>query len=269
MTGPIGLCTDSSAQLPASVVAELELEVVPIGITVDGVPYEESDLDVERFCARLSEGIRATTSQPSPGRFAAAYATVAARGAREVLSIHVGGKVSGTIGSAELAAREASVPVTVVDTGTASFGVGVCVLAAAEAIEAGASVAEAAAVIEQLAPTIGNVFVAGGAPGGRVPSRDGLPVLFFAEGRTETLGSAESLEDAAGIMAQHVLSQGGPVRTAVGHAASRTAPAADLLAVALERSRHVAEVLRYRAGPSVGAHTGPLSFGAFWWPASD
>ncbi len=180
MTGAIGLCTDSSAQLPASVVAAHELEVVPIGITVDGTPWDEGDLDVELFYARLSAGSRATTSQPSPGRFAETYAALAARGVREVLSIHVASNVSGTIGSAELAAREAPVPVTVVDTGTASFGVGVCVLAAAEAIAAGGSAAEAVAAVERLAPSIGNVFVAGAAPGGArsVARRVAAPLLF-------------------------------------------------------------------------------------------
>ena len=269
MTGPIRLCTDSSALLPSAVIAALGIDVVPIGISLDGVAYDESDLDVDLFYARISAGSHATTSQPSPGRFADAYAAAAARGASEVLSIHVGREVSGTVGSAELAAREASLPVTIVDTGVASFGVGVCVMAAAEAVAAGASAEQVVELIRQLAPTLGNVFIAPGAPGGRVPSREGLAVFSFASGRTETLGSAESLESAAEIMARHVLSEGEAVLSAVGHAGSSTAPAAGLLAGALERSPRVAEVMRYRIGPSVGAHTGPLSFGAFWWPVRD
>jgi fatty acid-binding protein DegV len=141
----------------------------------------------------------------------------------------------------------------------------VCVIAAAEAIAGGASANEAAAVVERLAPTIGNVFVAGGAPGGRVPAKEGLAVLSFVEGRSETIGSAESLDDAAETMALYVLSQGSPIGIAVGYAGSSTARAADRLAAAV--SPRAEPVLRYRVGPSVGAHTGPLSFGAFWWPA--
>lgn len=262
------LCTDSSALLPAWLAASLPLEVVPVGVVLDGELHDEPDLDVDAFYARLAVGGRATTSQPSPGRFAAAYAAAAARGAREVISIHVDGRVSGTLGSAELAAREAPLPVRVVDTKTASFGVGICVLAVADAVAGGAPPHEAAEVVAGLVPAIGNVFVAGSAPGGRVPTRTGLPVFSFVQGRSEALAAADSLEDSAAVMAAHVLLQAGPLRAAVGHAHASTAPAADQLARALERSGRVVEVLRYRVGPSVGAHTGPLSFGAFWWPAS-
>jgi fatty acid-binding protein DegV len=87
--------------------------------------------------------------------------------------------------------------------------------------------------------------------------------MSFAEGRSETIGSAESLDEAAEIMALHVLSQGAPIGIAVGHAASSTARAADRLAAAL--TPRAGPVLRYRVGPSVGVHTGPVSFGAFWW----
>jgi fatty acid kinase fatty acid binding subunit len=267
VTGAIRLCTDSSAQLPPPLVTALDLDIVPVSVSVDDVAYDEGDLDVELFYSRLAEGSRAATSQPSPGRFADAYAAAAARGASEVLSVHVDGKVSGTVGSAELAAREAAIPVRVIDTGTVSFGVGVCVIAAAEAIARGVSAEQAAALIDRLAPTIGNVFVAGGAPGGRVPAEEGLAVLSFVGGRSETLGLAESLDHAAETMALHVLSQGTPIGIAVGYAASSTARAADRLAAAL--SVRAEPVMRYRVGPSVGAHTGPLSFGAFWWRIPD
>jgi DegV family protein with EDD domain len=267
VTGEIKVCTDSSAQLPSSLVAALGIDVVPVVISLDDVSYDESDLDVELFYSRLAEGSRAATSQPSPGRFADAYAAAAAGGASEVLSVHVDGKVSGTVGSAELAAREASIPVKVIDTGTVSFGVGVCVIAGAEAVARGVSAEQAAALIDRLAPTIGNVFVAGGAQGGRVPAEEGLAVFSFADGRSETIGSAENLDHAAETMALHVLSQGTPIGIAVGHAGSCTALAADRLAAAL--SVRAEPLMRYRVGPSVGAHTGPLSFGAFWWQVPD
>lgn len=67
-------------------------------------------------------------------------------------------------------------------------------------------------------------------------------------------------------MAAHVLGHPGTLDVAVGYAAPPTEASADLLARALAHAG-IAEVVRYRVGPSVGAHTGPLSFGAFWWPA--
>jgi hypothetical protein len=52
----------------------------------------------------------------------------------------------------------------------------------------------------------------------------------------------------------------------VGHAGPELEVAADRLAHDLVREQ-VAAVERYRVGPSVGAHTGPDCFGAFWWPS--
>jgi hypothetical protein len=58
------------------------------------------------------------------------------------------------------------------------------------------------------------------------------------------------------------------VRAAVGHAAASTDPAADALAGSLASLAQVVGVERYRVSAAVGAHTGPLSFGAFWWPSA-
>lgn len=219
------------------------------------------------FYAALAAGCRVTTSQPSPGRFAETYAVAAASGAHEVLSIHTGSSFSGTVGSAELAAAEAPLRVTVVDSGTASVGVGVCVLAAEAALAAGGSAADAVDAISSLAPAIGSVFVATPSSTGRLPAHEGLHVLTLVDGKTEALTAVASEGEAAEAMARHIHSRPGAVRVAVGHADLSVAVAADELAAAVDESAGVRDVLRYRVGPSVGAHTGGRSFGAFWWPA--
>jgi hypothetical protein len=146
----VAICTDSSALFPVGALDRLGITVVPIAITLDGEPFDAREDAIDDFYARLSEGARATTSQPSPGEFLEAYARIEADGATEVLSIHLDARVSGTLASAVLAAREAPLPVSVVDTRTVSFGVGVCVRAAAEAIASGASVRDAAAIVGRL-----------------------------------------------------------------------------------------------------------------------
>jgi len=266
VSGPVLLCADSSAQVPPHVAVALGVDIVPVGIVLDGESFDETELDVDLFYDRLRRGARATTSQPSPGRFAEAYARAAGRGAQEVLSIHVAGAVSGTVGAAELAAREAPIPVTVVDTGTVSFGVAVCVIAAAGELAAGGSVGDAVAAVGRLGPSLRNAFVAGQAPGGRVPATETLELLTFVGSSTEMVGSVESLERAAVLIASRVVSQDGRIAAAVGHADRATAASADALAEALDRCDRVVDLMRYRVGPSVGAHTGPVSFGAFWWP---
>jgi fatty acid-binding protein DegV len=264
----VAICTDSSALFPLDAVDRLGITVIPIAITVDGERFDDREESIDGFYARLSDGARATTSQPSPGEFLEAYGRVEARGAKEVLSIHIDARVSGTLGSAELAAREAPIPVTVVDARTVSFGIGVCVRAAAEAIAAGASVRDAAAAVARLGPTLRNAFVARAGSSRRVPDAPALTVLEFRDGKAEPRGGCDTIGEAIESMANRASEENRSVRVGVGHAAASTEPAADALALTLASQPHVVQVDRYRVGPAVGAHTGPLSFGAFWWPSA-
>jgi len=259
------VCTDSSALLTEDDVARLGIEVVPIGIVLDGERMQ-GDLETDGFYARLSAGATVATSQPSPAEFAAVYEAAAVRGEQSVISIHLDERVSGTAGSAELAAREASIPVNVVAAKTVSFGVGICARAAAEALAAGASPRVATKLARRLCSTVRNVFVAPGAPGGRVSRPAGWTVLAFADGQTQPLATCAGVVEAVDLMVEHILASSQPIRAAVGHAAAVSERAADDLAAKLASSASVRELERYRVGPAVGAHTGPFSFGAFWWP---
>jgi fatty acid-binding protein DegV len=263
----VAICTDSSTLFPEGVAERLGVTIVPIAITLDGRVVDEHATPIDAFYARMTAGERVTTSQPSPGEFLDAYSTLAAGGACDVLSIHLDARVSGTTGSAELAAREAPIPVTVVDTRTVSFGVGLCVRAAAQALATGASVPEAASVAVAAGTAQRNVFVAPQGPPGRLPEAAGWAVLEFVDGAARPIGVRDSLGEAIDAMLAGVLAEERPARAAVGHAAAATEPAADALALSLAGLSQVVEVERYRVGAAVGAHTGPVSFGAFWWPA--
>jgi len=273
----IGLVVDSNSQIPASLAERYGVEVVPLTVTVDGVPYAEGeDLDADRFWAFFDAGAmpEVATSQPSPGRFAAAYEAVAARGADEILSVHIGSTLSGTVNSARLAAAGAPVPVRIVDTGTASFGVTCCLWEAAEAVNTGASLDEAAALTEAVAETIGTVFVvraldlarSGGRLAGGAAGNGGVPVLTLDGAAMVVVDEVDDLERGADAMAAAVREGGRSLRVGVGTADAGTAPLADALVRRLEATPEVVDLVRYRIGPSVGAHTGPGTVGAFWYP---
>ena len=261
------ICTDSSALLPTGAVERFEISVVPLAVRLDGEAFDERSGDVDDFYARLGKGAKAKTSQPSPAAFADAYAEAARCGKNYVLSIHFDARVSGTAHSAELAARDAEIPVTVVDTTTASFGVGVCVRAAARALEAGATFGEAARCAVELGGQMRNAFVARSGSGGRVAEGEEWTVLTFTNGATTAVASCGSAEAAIDAMAALVDDERA-VEAAIGYAGSVVEDSADLLAAMVGGSPHVVSVERYRVGPSIGAHTGPISFGLFWWPTA-
>jgi DegV family protein with EDD domain len=289
----VGICTDSSAQLPSDLVERYDIEVVPITVTVDEHDYLEGvDLDADTFYRMLAADVRPTvsTSQPSPGQFAVAYDDLIGRGCTEILSVHISAGISGTLNSARLAAHRLEVPVRLVDSGTASFGVGCCVWAAADALLAGASLDEAAAVAERLAPSIGNVFVVGaldlirgGGRGTGIEDGDGVPVLTLRNGTVEVIRRVDTLVDAVNAMAAYTLSWVGghqaaaastggvpaavTLNVAIGTADAAAAPLSQALQDAVEASSNIHEVVHYRIGPSVGAHTGPGTAGCFMFPA--
>ncbi|MGH9149960.1 MAG: DegV family protein, partial [Acidimicrobiales bacterium] len=136
----IGLCTDSNAQLPPDLRARFGVEVVPLTVTIDGEEFLEGvDLDADAFYAHFEDGRQpvVTTAAPSPGRFLAAYEALAAAGATEVLSVHIGSNISATVNAARVGAELAPVPVRIVDTATASFAISCCLWEAADAVACG------------------------------------------------------------------------------------------------------------------------------------
>ena len=275
----IRIVTDSNAQLPRELAERYAVEVVPLTVTVDGAEYLEGvDLDADAFYARFQDGRpTVSTAQPSPGRFAAAYETVAEQGATEILSVHIGSSVSGTVNSARLATKVSPVPVRIVDTCTASFAVSLCLWEGAEAVAAGATLEEAAAAAERTSATVGNVFVVGALDvaraGGRLAADVGpagaattIPVLTLSGGVMRQVERGADLDGAAAAMAGFVRAAGSPLRVGVGLSDSGTLPLVTALEELLRHAPEVSELVRYRIGPSVGAHTGPGTVGTMFAP---
>jgi fatty acid-binding protein DegV len=259
----IALCTDSSSQLTPTAAVELGVDVVDVPLTLGGHQWAGS---IDVFYDRMRAGVVATTSQPSPGTFLEAFERAAAGGATSVVSLHLDRRVSGVALSAEIAAREASLPVLVVSLPTASYGVAMCVRAARASLAADASPTEAAAEAIRVAEALDNVFATRSAPGGRlVSSAPEWAVLRFGSAGAQTLSTHETAKDATAAMTRIVRFHA-PALAAVGHAAAEVEGDADHLAHDLLDS--VSTVERYRMTPSVGANTGPDAFGAFWWPSA-
>lgn len=278
----IGFCTDSNAQLPPELVARYGVEVVPLTVMIDGEEFLEGiDLDADSFYARFGAAgaPTVTTAAPGPGRFAEAYRALAARGATEILSVHIGSAISATVSAAHIAAQDSPVPVRLVDTGTASFAVACCVWEAAEVVRGGAGLEEAARVAADVAGRTDNVFVVRALElarrGGRLSTaadeaftEGAIPVLRLAGGSYQPVAQVTTVEDAADVMAAAVLAGGVGLRVGISVADGAALALREALEQRLAAAEEVTELVRYRVGPSVGVHTGPGTAGAMWYPTA-
>jgi DegV family protein with EDD domain len=135
------IVTDSGTDLYLSreEIAEQDIHVVPLVVSIDGREYHEGvDIEPEAFYDLLEKSASpAKTSQPSVGDFAGVYKSLASVDP-EILSIHMSSGLSGTLNAAKEAAK--LVPeahVTHIDTRTLAVAAGWQVLAAARAAKAG------------------------------------------------------------------------------------------------------------------------------------
>jgi DegV family protein with EDD domain len=146
----VGVATDSTCDLPDEIVAELGIEVVPMYVNFGIESYLDGvELSREAFYARLPDADPPpTTAMPGPQHFANAYQRLATAGATEIVSIHVSRSLSAVLETAQLAARESPVPVSLFDSGSLSLGVGFLAWAAAEAASGGGGIDEIVALLQ-------------------------------------------------------------------------------------------------------------------------
>ncbi len=269
---PVSVITDSAAALPPALVEQFGVRVVPLWLYVGPDSYRDGELDLAALVDRLDEPF--STAAPSPFEFSDAIASAGAAGPVVVLT--VASTMSSTHDAAVLAAREADVEVTVVDTRTAAGAQGLVVLEAARVATAGAGITE---VLEAARLVIDRVRLVATVPdltrlarSGRLPeaarrigARVGAQPLFeLRAGRVRPMrpafGRAAALDR---IVERCGAARGtGRLHVAVLHALDQAAAGAlaDRVA-ALEPASCFVESF----SPVMVAHTGAGLVGAAWW----
>jgi hypothetical protein len=209
MTPAVAVVTDSTACLSPELTAGGGIRVVPLRVVLGGRAADEDTtpgggapdggagrgsktglvpaVNVTQVEAILRAGGRVGTASPSPDQFADAYAAAAAGGAEAIVSVHLSGRLSGTLNSASLAAASAPVPVHVVDSQSIGMGLGIAVLTAAAAAHAGAAAAAVAAAAASRAASLHSYFaltLPGTCwPAGRLEATPALPERRSRPGR--------------------------------------------------------------------------------------
>ena len=148
----IRIITDSTCDLPQQTVREHNIEVIPLLINQGGSSFLDGvNLTREEFYQRLP-GFKPApqTAAPGPEVFRQAFEKLADEGAKFILSIHISEKLSATVNSARTAAEQFKrIPVTVLDSGQLSLGLGFIVEQAAQMGKRGQQVEEIVADLQE------------------------------------------------------------------------------------------------------------------------
>ncbi|GAA4582121.1 DegV family protein [Planotetraspora phitsanulokensis] len=265
----IAVVTDSTAYLGEAEAARQGIAVVTLRVAYDGQIIEDrTPIDTSAVADALRGG--ATTSRPSPQLFTDVYGEAAAQGATGIVSVHLSGELSGTVDSALVSAREAPIPVEVIDSRSIAMGLGFPVLAAAQAARRGAALADVVSAARRCADVTRTFFYVDtlehlrrsgriGAAANLVGSALAIkPLMRLGDGpitvveKVRTAGRAIArLEDLAVEVAADE-----PVNVAVQHlmASARAGALAESLSARLPG---LVRMMVVEVGPALGAHVGP------------
>ncbi|MBA2476370.1 MAG: DegV family protein [Actinobacteria bacterium] len=272
---------DSTADYPEAHTRFANWRVIPLYVRFGDVSFRDYvDLAPEEFYSRLRAATTLpTTSQPTPQDFLDAYGGLAAY--ERIYSLHISGKLSGTVESARIAAAELGGDrVRVLDSGTASAALALLALAVQRLLDRGTSDEEVTQLIAAFGREAGLLFTVDTleylARGGRIGKAQAFagqllhikPILGIRDGEVVPIKRVRGNNRAfAELIAQFTAAtEDGPeLRVGIAHA---DAPErAEALAAMVRRERPQAHIdLLTTLGAVVGAHAGPGTVGFFWFP---
>ena len=269
------IITDSSCDLPDSLVKELELEVLPLAFIMDGKTYrnypDNREMAPKDFYNKQREGSMATTNAVNVGEAADAMEDVLKRG-EDVLVLAFSSGLSTTCNSFQIAAGDLAEQypdrkIFVVDTLCASLGQGMFVYQAARLRQAGRSMEEVRDWAEQNKLnqchwfTVNDLFFL--KKGGRVSAATAVvgtmlqikPVMHVDnEGhliKVDTARGRNALVDKVGELADN------PAAQTMFISNSDCQEDAQYVADQIKARYGTEEIIINSIGPVIGAHTGP------------
>jgi len=270
----IGIVTDSTSDIPAYLVEEHNIQVVPTILVLDGKEYADGiGITREEFYTRLpSLQAPPTTAAPSIGDFTTPYETLFSQGCGHIISIHSASQLTTIVNVARQAAKEFPDKVACVDSGSLSMGLGFQVIAAAEeaefglkpALEAIAStrkrlqVSAALDTMEYLRRS-GRVPVAVAALGGLLSIK---PMIELVDGEVRAIGAVRTTSQADERILKFLLERGELERLAILHTNAEPR-ARKLLNEMMSRSRQSVprDILFVNVTAVIGTHLGPNGLG--------
>lgn len=270
----VRIVTDSTCDLPADLVTAYGISVVPLTVFFgDEALLDGVDIDADEFYQRLrATSATPRTSQPSAELFKATYEELGEQ-TDEIVSIHISSKLSGTLNAASVAREEIDrgLRIDLIDSYNVSLGLGLIVLEAAAAANAGARLEEVVAAARRAMDRV-TVHVAVDTleylqRGGRIGRARSLlgsvlsikPLLRVDNGEVAPLGRVRTRAKAIERIFELATTQG---RTKMLFVAcgGNDDEAEDLIERLRPALPHT-DIMRGQLGPIVGVYTGPNAIG--------
>ncbi len=266
----VKIITDSTSDIPESIVSDLDIEVVPLNIHIGQDNFKHGvDIGTDEFYTKLLTGTELPkTSQPSPGEFLDVYNKFLDQ-SDAIVSIHVTSKLSGTYNSAIQAKSELNItkPIEVVDSATVSMALGLVVIRAAKIAKDGGTLEEVLKEVEHCSSNTEVLVVLDTLEylekGGRIGKARALigsilslkPILTVEDGIVGTFGKARTFTKAMNSLEEAIQSFT-PVSDASVFYSTDKGIADDMI----DRLSGIVEpdkLVVSRIGPTVGTYAGP------------
>lgn len=278
----IKVLTDSTCDLPTNYFTDYNLGVVPINIQFGTETFLESiSIDQTTFYKKVDElGMTPQTSQPSVGQFVDAYRAIARQGYDTIFSIHVTGKLSGTLNSATIAAREVENEIKVIpyDSMCGSAALGYMCVDAVKMARAGKTVDEILQRLDAARPRVGIFFSLAtlkyAQMSGRISNLQGFiasllnvkPIISLQDGLLSPSGRVRSRQAAMDQLLELAKSTAGnaPVRFAAIH--GEVLADAQVLLERAKQAMNCVETFVDDVAISLAVHFGPGVIGAVVYP---
>ncbi len=280
------IITDSSCDLPADLAKELELEVIPLTVTVNGKIYtnylDEREIPSPVFYNFLREKQPATTSAANVQQFLNVMDSILSTG-KDVLYLGFSSALSGTYSAGRIAADElrGKYPdrkIITVDTLCASLGQGLFVFKCAKLRSMGKDIDEVASWAEENRLSLCHWFTVDDLHhlkrGGRISAATAIigttlgikPVMHVDnEGRLIAVGKVRGRKASIKALVEHMAEtaiEPGKQDIFISH--GDCVEDAKYLAELIKDRFNVKRVLINPVGPVIGAHSGPGTLALFF-----
>lgn len=270
----VAIMTDSGADIPSELIDNLDIHIAPLMITFGTQSYlDKISMSSDQFYKELaSNPEHPTTSQPRFSDFHRQYQFINSH-YKSIISIHIPRAMSGTINNSEQAAKRIyNSPVSIIDSLSASTGLGLVVIYAAECAKKGMTHNQILKAVEAIIPQ--TIFFAAfpnmecAVKGGRVSAGKKrladtlrlIPVLQVTDtGKVTSAGIVPGRKQFTKKYAKFLLKKIDPTksyRASIAHGDAET-DAAELKALLQTSHPHIKECFVMPCGAALGVHAGP------------